>query len=119
MTRETLAVGSYGERLAVAHLVDQGMVILARNWRCPLGEIDIIARDGRVLVFCEVKTRRGLWCGAPAEAITAAKATRLRRLAARWLAASGTRVPEVRFDIVSVLPQRRGAARVEHLRDAF
>ena len=119
MTRETVAVGSYGERRAVAHLVEQGMVVLARNWRCKAGEVDIIARDGSAIVFCEVKTRRGLWFGSPVEAVGWDKAGRLRRLAAEWLAASGIHAPEVRFDVVSVLPQRRGAARVEHLRDAF
>jgi putative endonuclease len=119
VTRETVAVGSYGERLAVAHLVEQGMVVLARNWRCRAGEVDIIARDGPAIVFCEVKTRRGFWFGTPVEAIGWDKAGRLRRLAAEWLATTGVHAPEVRFDVVSVLPQPRGAARVEHLRGAF
>ena len=58
-SQETAAVGAYGERVAEAHLRAQGMVILDRNWRCTAGELDIVARDGDVLVFCEVKTRRG------------------------------------------------------------
>ncbi len=53
------ALGRYGEDVAARHLVDDGLVLLARNWRCAEGEIDIVARDGDVLVVCEVKTRRG------------------------------------------------------------
>ena len=77
------ALGAYGERVAAAHLVAAGMTVLDRNWRCPIGEIDIVARDGDVLVVCEVKTRRGDGFGHPLEAVTARKAARLRRLAAR------------------------------------
>lgn len=119
MTKATRAVGVYGERLAAQHLTEAGMVLLDRNWRCGLGEIDIIARDGDVLVFCEVKTRRGGGYGPPVEAVVAAKARRLRQLGAQWLKDHGVRPDEVRFDVVSVLPQPRGGARVEHLRGAF
>jgi putative endonuclease len=119
MTQAKDAVGAYGERVAAAHLVEQGMVVLDRNWRCRSGEIDLILRDGSELVFCEVKTRRGDRFGTPAEAVDAAKVRRLRRLAAQWLLQAGLRVPTVRFDVVSVLPQPAGAAHVEHLRGAF
>lgn len=119
MTLQRLAVGAFGERLAARHLVDQGMVVLDRNWRGGNGEVDIIARDGETLVFVEVKTRRNEGFGAPAEAVVARKVRRLRQLAAEWLASSGVRAEEVRFDVVSVLPQRRGAPRVEHVRAAF
>lgn len=116
MTKATQAVGAYGERLAAQHLTDAGMAILDRNWRCRQGEIDIVARDGAVLVFCEVKTRRGAGYGVPADAVGYAKMRRLRQLAAEWLAASGLHPPEIRFDVVSVLPQSQGSAQVEHLR---
>ncbi|MFS8477588.1 MAG: YraN family protein [Micromonosporaceae bacterium] len=119
MTHERLAVGAYGERVAVAHLVEQGMVVLDRNWRCPAGEIDIIARDGSTVVFVEVKTRRGEEFGAPEEAVGAGKVRRLRRVAAQWLATSGVRPAEVRFDVVSVLALPKGASRIEHLKGAF
>jgi putative endonuclease len=119
MTNATRAVGAYGERLAARHLTDNGLVILDRNWRCPLGELDIVARDGDVVVFCEVKTRRGAGFGEPVDAVVPAKARRLRRLAAEWLGAAGVRAEEVRFDVVSVLVPRRGAAEVEHLRGVF
>jgi putative endonuclease len=118
MTMVRQAVGAYGERCAVQHLLAAGMRVLDRNWRCPRGEIDIIAQDGETLVFCEVKTRRGGDFGTPAEAVGAAKARRLRRLAAEWLAtrAGGH---DVRFDVVEVVVPGRGAARVEHIRGAF
>lgn len=119
MTTPTLAVGAYGERRAVAHLVEAGIRIVERNWRCADGEIDIVARDGDDIVFCEVKTRRSLEFGPPASAVGPSKMRRLRRLATRWLHEHDVHVRDVRFDVLSVLPQRRGAARVEHLRGAF
>jgi putative endonuclease len=113
------AVGAYGERVAAQHLTEAGLVVLDRNWRCPSGEIDIIAREGRTLVFCEVKTRRSGAYGHPAEAVGHAKIRRIRQLAVLWLAATGLRPGEIRFDVLSVLPQAAGAAQVEHLRGAF
>jgi putative endonuclease len=119
MTRAKDAVGAYGERVAVRYLIEQGMVLLDRNWRCPAGELDAILRDGDVLVFAEVKTRRGNAFGTPAEALVRAKVVRLRRAAALWLAHAGVRPREVRFDVVSVLARQAGPAHVEHLRGAF
>jgi len=78
-----------------------------RNWRCRDGELDLVVRKGRTLVFCEVKTRRSLSFGSPAEAVTATKRARIRRLAARWLAERSTAAPgRIRFDVVAVLPDR-------------
>jgi putative endonuclease len=113
------AVGAYGERVAVRHLEAAGMVVLDRNWRCAAGEIDVVARDGETLVFCEVKTRRGTGYGTPAEAVVPAKAQRLRRLGLIWLSESGLHPRELRFDVVAVLARRRGAADVEHLRNVL
>ncbi len=109
-------VGAYGEQVAVNHLRHKGYVVLDRNWRCELGEIDIVARDGDCLVVVEVKTRRSDRFGGPAEAVTAAKLARLRRLTARWIAVSGVHPPQVRIDVLAVRPQPSGAARVDHLR---
>lgn len=95
------------------------MRVVDRNWRCTHGEIDIIAWDGDVLVFCEVKTRRSDAFGTPADAVVGRKARRLRRLAAQWLRTTGAHAGEVRFDVVEVYPARAGAARVEHLQAAF
>jgi putative endonuclease len=113
------AVGEYGERVAERHLADDGMEILDRNWRCRDGEIDIVARDIDALVFCEVKTRRTTTYGTPVEAVVTAKARRLRRLAAAWLAAHDIHSPQIRFDVIGVVPRQSGAACVEHLRGAF
>jgi putative endonuclease len=113
--RQKSALGAYGENLAARHLVDHGMVLLDRNWRCELGEIDLVLRDGRVLVVCEVKARSSAAFGSPLEGVTEEKAARLRRLAARWLAAHDLRPPEVRIDIVGVLVPREGAAEVDHV----
>lgn len=119
MTKHNQAVGAYGERCAVRHLIEAGLRPVARNWRCPDGEIDIIAWEGEVLAFCEVKTRRTDDFGSPAEAVVPAKARRLRGLAARWLAETGTSAEEVRFDVLSVRLSAAGAARVDHLKGAF
>jgi putative endonuclease len=114
--RATDAVGEYGEKLACRLLTGQGMTLLARRWRCAQGEIDIVAVDGDCLVVCEVKTRRSVLAGAPAEAVTAVKLARLRRLAAAWLEQQSRTFPEVRIDVVAVLVPHRGAAQLEHLR---
>ena len=95
------------------------MAVLDRNWRCRDGEIDIVARDGRTLVVCEVKTRSAGGFEHPLAAIGAAKAARLRVLADRWLLAHPLGGPpgrEVRIDLVAVVPAASGAAHVEHVR---
>jgi putative endonuclease len=114
--RASDGLGRYGENVAVRHLAAAGMAILDRNWRCPAGEIDIVARDGHTLVVCEVKTRSSEAFGDPVEAVTPAKAARLRRLAAMWLDATGVRVHDVRVDVVGIRRGRAGAARVDHVR---
>jgi putative endonuclease len=113
--RQRTATGQYGEALAARHLVAQGMVVLDRNWRCELGEVDLVLRDGPVLVFCEVKTRSTAAYGAPLEAVSPVKVARLRRLAARWMVEHGVRVDEVRLDLVGVLLGGAGVRRLEHV----
>ena len=108
-------LGSYGERVAARRLVDLGMVLVDRNWRCELGEVDLVLRDGDVLVFCEVKTRSSAAYGHPLEAVSPVKGERLRRLAARWVEEHGVDPPEIRIDLVGVLLADRGAAEVEHV----
>ena len=110
------AVGRYGERVAARFLSDAGLEIVDRNWRCPVGELDLVARQGRLIVFAEVKTRSSDAFGLPAEAVSAAKADRLRRLAVLWLEAHGLTFAEVRFDLLSVTRRPRGAARIDHVR---
>jgi putative endonuclease len=110
------ALGVYGEAYAARHLVEQGMVLLERNWRCDAGEIDLVLRDGRVLVVCEVKTRSSTAYGSPLEGVTARKAARLRRLAARWLAEHSLHPDEVRIDLVGVLVPRGRSPQLDHVR---
>lgn len=112
------ALGRYGEDLAARRLAEAGMTVLERNWRCGrTGEIDIVARDGDVLVVCEVKTRRGGGFQHPMAGVTPEKAERLRGLAERWIQTHGGAPPGgVRIDLVGVLLPRRGAALVEHAR---
>ena len=119
MTLTTRAVGAYGERVALRHLIESGMTPVARNWTCPEGEVDLILSDGDDLVFCEVKTRRSIAFGAPAEAVGPRKQRRLRTLATRWLAGTPAHDAHVRFDVVAVTARPRGAASVEHVRGAF
>jgi putative endonuclease len=112
-----IALGAYGEALAARHLVDQGMVVLDRNWRCELGEIDLVLRDGPTVVVCEVKTRSSAAFGSPLEGVTMRKAARLRRLAARWLVEHDLRPDDVRIDLVGVLVPGAGATSdVDHVR---
>ncbi|MEU6573744.1 YraN family protein [Streptomyces sp. NPDC046805] len=112
------ALGQYGEDLAARRLTEAGMTVLERNWRCGrTGEVDIVARDGDVLVICEVKTRRGSGYEHPMAAVTSEKASRLRDLAERWIQAHGGAPPGgVRIDLVGVLLPDRGAPLLEHAR---
>lgn len=96
-------LGRWGEDLAVRYLRDQGLTVIERNWRCEHGEVDVVARDGGWVVVCEVKTRRSAGFGEPVEAVTFAKAMRLRRLAAAWMAAHDVRAEGVRIDVVGIL----------------
>jgi len=109
------ALGQYGERLAERHLRAQGMVVLDRNWRCAEGEIDLVLRDGDVLVACEVKTRSSLECGTPHEAVDDTKLERLRRLVLLWAQAHEVAPPDVRVDVVAVLRPLRGPSTLEHV----
>ena len=110
------ALGRYGERLVAARLTAAGWQVLDRNWRGTRGELDLVALEGRDLVVVEVKTRSGDGFGHPAEAVTATKLARLRRLAGEWLAEHDVRVEGIRVDVVAVRSDRAGDARVEHLR---
>jgi len=107
------AIGRFGEDVAVRFLTDAGLTVLERNWRCPFGEIDIVAHEGQELVVVEVKTRSSAAFGSPAEAVDRAKAARLRRLAVAWIDAhrGDPAVPPwtaVRIDVVAVVRDRRG-----------
>ncbi|HKE70732.1 MAG TPA: YraN family protein [Nocardioidaceae bacterium] len=109
------ALGQWGEDLAARCLVEAGLVVLDRNWRCDLGELDIVARSGDVLVVVEVKTRTTDLFGPPMAAVTRPKASRLRRLTARWLAEHTVSPREVRIDVVSIFVPHSGVPEIEHL----
>lgn len=108
-------VGRDGERLAREWLERQGLEIVDANWRCPLGELDIVARDGDVLAFVEVKTRSSTAFGHPAEAVTTGKLSRLRRLAGAWLAEHEVHASGMRIDVVAILRRPGRPTLVEHV----
>jgi putative endonuclease len=110
-----LRLGASGEDLAAGWYQAQGYEVVARNWRCRDGELDLVVLRHRVLVFCEVKTRTSDRFGVPAEAVGRAKQQRIRRLAARYLEeAAPVRPKEIRFDVAAVLD-----GRVEVIEGAF
>lgn len=112
-------IGERGEDAAAAYLENAGMRLEARNWRCPAGEIDIVARDGDTLVLCEVKTRRTVRTGLPEEAVGPAKQKRLARLARAYIATLPEEPPAVRFDVVTLLVIAPDRALLRHHRAAF
>ncbi len=109
------ALGVRGELLAARHLVAQGMLLLDHHWQCEAGEIDLVLRDGAVLVICEVKTRTSTAYGDPLEAVGPDKAARLRRLAALWMQTHSVRLPDVRIDLVGVLSPSDGPDVIDHV----
>jgi putative endonuclease len=115
MTRAEL--GALGEELAVEYLVGLGLVVLARNWRCRYGELDVIAADvsARNAVFVEVKTRTSDQFGGWAQAVTGNKVRRLRRLAGLWLAEQNASWAEIRIDVIGVRVGRHRTPLITHL----
>jgi putative endonuclease len=122
-------LGAKGERLAAQHLEARGCEVIARNFRTKFGELDLIARDARFLVFCEVKTRivRGLHGAAnplgPFASIGSRKQRQVRAMAREWLAQDlleGPRPPEIRFDAIGISFDAGGRLlALEHLEAAF
>jgi putative endonuclease len=115
VTQARRDLGRSGEDAVAAWYESQGYQVVVRNWRCREGELDLVVRRGRVYVFCEVKTRTSDAFGAPQEAVTRTKQTKIRHLAARWLSESApVSAVGIRFDVASVL-----GGRVEVLEGAF
>ncbi|MEO5900315.1 MAG: YraN family protein [Ilumatobacteraceae bacterium] len=100
-----LARGRWGEGEVARWYVHHGYVVVARNWRCEHGELDLVVRLGGTIVFCEVKTRASDAYGGGAAAVGWAKQRRLRRLGAAWLASTGVHGVDVRFDVAAVTGQ--------------
>ncbi|HUF83602.1 MAG TPA: YraN family protein [Acidimicrobiia bacterium] len=117
MSDQRRALGAAGEDAVAEWYTGAGYEVVDRNWRCRDGEIDLVVTRGRLIVVCEVKTRRTDAFGAPAEAVTASKQRRLRTLAVQWLGERGCG-GDLRFDVASVRPGR-GRLEVEVLEGAF
>lgn len=113
-------MGNFGEAAAAAHLQRQGYTLLARQWSCAAGELDLVARQGEELVFVEVRTRRGAAYGSPEESITAAKQKRLITLAYAYLEAhSLTDACAWRIDVIAIELDRAGRiCRLNHIINA-
>ena len=113
-------LGRRGEEIAVAYLQRQGYRVMARNWRCPAGELDIVAREGETLAFVEVRTRRGDRFGTPEESITPTKQAKLVELAQTYLQENGLTDQNWRIDVVAVEMDRgSGVKRVNLIRNAI
>ncbi len=116
--RQTL--GSAGEDAAWRLYERRGYRLVARNWRCRIGELDLVVTRGDILVFCEVKSRRGSGFGGGWEAVTARKRMKVRSLAEVFVQATGARPIAIRFDVASVMVRAGpGSAQVELFEDAF
>ncbi len=120
MTEARLKLGQWGEEQAVSYLEHKGLKILERNYRCRAGEIDIIARDRKHLVFVEVKTRRSTIFGAPQDAVGFHKQRQISRAAQWYLLQHNIGKLQPRFDVIAVLWQSwYSAAEITHIEDAF
>jgi putative endonuclease len=118
MTNRQQQFGRNSERLAVAYLKLKGYRILATNYRCSAGEIDIIAKDGRTLVFVEVKARTSRRYGSPKGAVTLAKQRRISMVALEYLKRSGQIDRRARFDVVAI-DTAAGDTQIEVVKNAF
>ena len=118
MTKRRASLGKQGEKAAASFLRGKGYEVIIENYRCPLGEIDLIARDGRTLVACEVKTRTGDGAGHPLESITPGKRAKLRRVAEYYWTYEADQSLAFRFDFIAVFIED-GATSVEHLIDGL
>lgn len=116
-------LGARGERAALDLYRRRGFTLVASNWRCSLGEIDLVVRRRDVLVFCEVKTRRGSSRGVGFEAVDARKRRKLRSLAEVFLFTHGMGPLSVRFDVASVALRAGstsgGSTQIELFEEAF
>ncbi|GAB4558321.1 MAG: YraN family protein [Geothermobacteraceae bacterium] len=115
---ERQLLGARGEQAAADFLGRRGLKLVARNLRTPVGEIDLVLRDRRHLVFVEVKTRRGTGFGLPQEAVTTRKQRQILRAAQWYLNDNGPGRLQPRFDVVAVI-ERDGKTEIEHIENAF
>ena len=120
MTEERLKLGQWGEQQATDYLFKNGYKVLSRNYRCRAGEIDIICRDKKYLIFAEVKTRRSTRYGLPQEAVGARKQRQIVRAAQWYIQQHDLGKLQPRFDVLAVLWQSwNDAGQIDHIADAF
>ena len=119
MSQRRARLGRAGERRAARFLKGQGLRLIARNWRCPLGELDLLMRDGDVLVVVEVRSAKGRFAGGPTHTVGPDKQRRLIRLARVWMQGSRWRPGAVRFDVMSMRPKGWLRWEIQWFRDAF
>jgi putative endonuclease len=111
-------LGREGERIAESYLKKKGYRLVERNYRCPMGELDLIALDRRVIVFIEVKTRSDFRFGVPIESVHPRKQRKMIQAALYFLSQRRLHDREARFDVVGV-SWAKGRAEVEHVKNAF
>jgi len=116
---ENAGVGSHGEELAAAFLQRSGLQIIARNFRCKGGEVDIVAKDGDTFIFIEVKTRKTLAYGPPQLAVTPFKQRQISKAALTWLSRNRFHDHPARFDVIAIVLEDRYQHRIEHISNAF
>lgn len=119
LIRRRKELGIRGEETAVAFLREKGYRIVERNFRCPLGEVDIIALQKEYVVFIEVKTRSSRAFGLPQEGVNRRKQLKLRKLAEYYLKHKGMSDYNCRFDVVGIEVDQHGYSKVEVIQDAF
>lgn len=112
-------IGKRGENAAARYLERFGYEIIDRNWKCPAGEVDIVARDYDTLVFCEVKTRTNIEKGFPSEAVTDEKRARYEKIAGWYLRDTEIVDVPVRFDVIALLVVAEDRALIKHYCNAF
>lgn len=116
---ERKKLGDWGEEQAKKYLESKGLTILEKNYRCKLGEIDLIAFDGEYLVFIEVKTRTSDAYGFPMEAVGKRKQTKYIQIASVYTKEKSLYGRSFRFDIVEVMVSRQGQGTINHIPNAF
>lgn len=120
MTDHRRALGARAEQLVAEHYAADGYTIEARNWRCPLGELDLVAARGDLIAFIEVRSTTGDYLASPTLTVSTPKQRRVARAADQYLARRATAPRDIRFDVVGVIIGKgRGAPRIERVENAF
>lgn len=112
-------LGNRGETLAAAYLQGKGYRIIERNFRCKGGEVDIVAKDGDIFVFAEVKTRKSLVFGPPQLAVTPFKQRQISKAALTWLSRKRLHDAPARFDVIAIILENDFSQQIDHISNAF